>query len=170
MNKYDALKVLGITETTITEEVVKTAYRATSLKFHPDRNPAGNEMMILINEAKEALKDEVYPFEFKNEEGYNYGEEINEALNKIINLQGINIEICGAWVWVSGNTKDHWPVMKEAGFLFSPPKKMVYFRPQYAKTRGYRKNTDGLSIDEIRAKYKSEKIKTKNPFYLTARS
>lgn len=170
MNKYDALKVLGITETTITEEVVKTAYRAASLKFHPDRNPAGNEMMILINEAKEALKDEAYPFEFKNEEGYNYGEEINEALNKIINLQGINIEICGAWVWVSGNTKDHWQLMKEAGFLFSPPKKMVYFRPQYAKTRGYRKNTDGLSIDEIRAKYKSEKIKTKNPFYLAARS
>lgn len=168
MNKYDALKILGVTEATITEEIVKISYRAASLKFHPDRNPAGTEMMIMINEAKKTLKDEVYPFEFKNEEGYNYGEEINNALNKIINLQGINIEICGAWVWVSGDTKTHWPQLKEAGFLFSPPKKMVYFRPQYAKTRRYK--ADGLSMEEIRAKYKGESIKTKKPYYLAARS
>lgn len=168
MNKYDALKILGITETTITEEIVKTAYRQVSLKFHPDRNPAGHQMMILINEAKEVLKEETYPFDYKNDEGYNYGEEINVALNKIINLQGVVIEICGAWVWVSGNTKEHWPTLKEAGFKFSAPKKMVYFRPEYAQTRRYKK--DGLSMDEIRGKYGADKIKTKNPYYISARS
>lgn len=168
MNKYDALKILGITEKTITEEIVKTAYRQVSLKFHPDRNPAGHQMMILINEAKEVLKEETYPFDYKNDEGYNYGEEINAALNKIINLQGVVIEICGAWVWVSGNTKEHWPTLKEAGFKFSAPKKMVYFRPEYAQTRRYKK--DGLSMDEIRGKYGADKIKTKNPYYISARS
>lgn len=168
MNKYDALKVLGITETTITEEIVKNAYRQASLKFHPDRNPAGHQMMILINEAKEVLKDVTYPLEYKNDENYNYGEEINEALNKIINLQGIIIEICGAWVWVSGNTKEHWVTLKEAGFKFSPPKKMVYFRPEYAQTRRYKK--DGLSMDEIRAKYGADNIKTKKPYQISARS
>lgn len=168
MNKYDALKVLGITETTITEEIVKTAYRQVSLKFHPDRNPAGHQMMILINEARDVLKNETYPFDYKNDENYNYGEEINNALNKIINLQGIVIEICGAWVWVSGNTKEHWEILKEAGFKFSPPKKMVYFRPVYAQTRRYKK--DGLSMDEIRAKYGVDNIKTKKPYYIAARS
>lgn len=163
MNKYDALKVLGITESTITEEIVKTAYRQASLKFHPDRNPAGHQMMILINEAREVLKEATYPFEYKNDDGYNYGEEINEALNKIINLQGIIIEICGAWVWVSGSTKEHWTTLKEAGFKFSPPKRMVYFRPEYARTRRYKK--DGLSMDEIREKYGADKIKTKSPFH-----
>lgn len=168
MNKYDALKILGIAESTVTEEIVKTAYRQVSLKFHPDRNPAGHQMMILINEAREVLKEEKYPFDYKSEEGYNYGEEINEALNKIINLQGIVIEICGAWVWVSGNTKEHWPILKEVGFKFSAPKKMVYFRPQYAQTRRYKK--DGLSMDEIRGKYGADKIKPKNPYYISARS
>lgn len=168
MNKYDALKVLGITETTITEEIIKTAYRQVSLKFHPDRNPAGHQMMILINEAREVLKEETYPFEYKNDESYNYGEEINEALNKIINLQGIIIEICGAWVWVSGNTKEYWTTLKEAGFKFSAPKKMVYFRPEYAQTRRYKK--DGLSMDEIRVKYGADKVKSKKPFYIAARS
>lgn len=166
MNKYDALKVLGVNEIQITEEIVKVAYRQACLKFHPDRNPAGHQMMILINEAREALKDEAFPFDYKPEEdGQNYGEEINAALNKIINLQGLVIEVCGAWVWVSGETKNHWPLLKEAGFKFSAPKKMVYFRPEYAQTRRYKK--DGLSIDEIRAKYGADKIKTKNPVYIS---
>lgn len=165
MNIYDALKVLGVTESPVTEEVVKTAYRQACLKFHPDRNLAGNEMMILINEAKESLKAVTYPFEYKNEDGYNYGEEINEALNKIMNLEGLKIEVCGAWVWVSGSTKDQWILLKEAGFKFSPPKKMGYFRPEYAKTRRFKK--DGLSMEEIRSKYGADNIKTKKPFYLT---
>lgn len=168
MNIYDALKVLGIIESPVTEEIVKVAFRQASLKFHPDRNPAGIEMMKLINEANKALKEASYPIEFKNEEGYNYGEEINDALNKIINLQGLVIEVCGAWVWVSGDTKNHWPTLKEAGFKFSPPKKMVYFRPHYAKNRRFKK--DGLSMDEIRSKYGASNIKTKIPYYLTARA
>lgn len=168
MNKYDALKILGVTESPVTEELVKAAYRQASLKFHPDRNPAGIEMMKLVNEAKEALKSESYPFEYKAEEGYNYGEEINEALNKIINLQGLIIEVCGAWVWVSGNTKEHWTILKDAGFKFSPPKKMVYFRPHYATARRYKK--DGLSMDEIRGKYGVDNIKSRKPFYLQAQS
>jgi curved DNA-binding protein CbpA len=168
MNIYDALKVLGVTESPVTEEIVKAAYRQASLKFHPDRNPAGIEMMKLVNEAKEALKDASYPIEHQNDDGYNYGEEINEALNKIISLQGLVIEICGAWVWVSGETKQHWQTLKEAGFQFSPPKKMVYFRPQYAKTRRYKK--DGLSMDEIRIKYGADNIKSKKPYFLPART
>ncbi len=166
MNKYDALKILGVTESVITEEIVKNAYRQASLKFHPDRNPAGHTMMLLINEAKETLKSEAYPFDFKADENdSNYGEEINNALNKIIHLQGLIIEVCGAWVWVSGDTKNHWPLLKEVGFKFSASKKMVYFRPEYAQTRRYKK--DGLSIDEIRAKYGADKIKTKGPVYLS---
>ncbi len=166
MNKYDALKILGVTETNITEEIVKLAYRKASLKFHPDRNPAGHEMMKLVNEAKDCLKGETFPFDYKSEEGYDYGQEINEALKKIIHLNDLKIEVCGAWVWVSGNTKIHWTTLKDAGFKFSPPKKMVYFRPHYAMSRRYKK--DGLSMDEIRGKYGAGNIKSQKPFYLPA--
>lgn len=71
-------------------------------------------------------------------------------------------------VGLSGETKAHWSVLKEAGFQFSPLKKMVYFRPHYAKTRRYKK--DGLSMEEIRAKYGADNIKSKKPFYLSAHS
>ncbi len=168
MNIYDALKVLGVTESPVTEEIVRKAYHQACFKFHPDRNPAGVEMMKLINEAKDSLKGATYPIEYKNESGYDYGSDINEALNKIIRLNDLKIEVCGSWVWVSGSTKEHWPILKEAGFLYSPPKKMVYFRPEYSKRRRYKK--DGLSIDEIRSKYGSNNIKNKTPRYLPARA
>lgn len=97
---------------------------------------------------------------------HNYGEEINQALNKIVTLGDLTIEVCGAWVWVSGNTKEHWNILKEAGFKFSAPKRMVYFRPQYAVSRRYKK--EGLSMDEIRGKYGVDNVKSKNRIYLPA--
>lgn len=45
---------------------------------------------------------------------------------------------------------------------------MVYFRPEYAQTRRYKK--DGLSMDEIRGKYGADKIKTKNALCISAHS
>ena len=34
-----------------------SVYRQAALKFHPDRNPAGAEMMKIINAAYDVLKD-----------------------------------------------------------------------------------------------------------------
>ncbi len=151
MTVFDALKVLGINEESVTADIVRSAYIKASKRFHPDLNPAGTEMMKLINEAKDSLKAANYPIDQTTEPNYyDYGAAINEALNKIIHLQRIKIEICGSWVWVSGNTKEHWLLMKEAGFRFSGPKKMVYFRPE-DQAKKYRKGS--LSMEEIRTKY-----------------
>lgn len=108
MNIKDAAKLLGI-KGTVTQEDIKKAYRQAAQQFHPDRNPAGAEMMKMINAAYDILKDfnGVIPCGDSasgnidtNEE--NYSEAVNEAVNKIIHLDGLDIEICGAWVWVSG--------------------------------------------------------------------
>lgn len=167
MTIYDALKVLGINEQSVTEEIVKGAYYKSCKRYHPDLNPAGTEMMKLINEAKDSLKSAQFPVELKEEtESYDYGAAINEALNKIIHIQDIKIEICGSWVWVSGNTKEHWPLFKDAGFRFSGPKKMVYFRPE-SESKKYRKGS--LSMEEIRQKYGASSIKRKM-FFLHQRA
>lgn len=159
MTIFDALKVLGINEESITQEIVRAAYLAACKRYHPDLNPAGAEMMKLVNEAKDSLKDARYPLEQSGEsDPYDYGAEIFAALNKIIHLQNIKIEICGSWVWVSGNTKQHWPLFKEVGFRFSGPKKMVYFRPEDQKRR-YRKGS--MTMTEIREKYGVQNIKIK---------
>ncbi len=103
MTSYDAAKILGLSGN-ITPEIAKDAYRKACKKYHPDINPAGEEMMKLVNTAYNVLQD--FSGDVKEQET-EYGEQLNNALNAIFNLSGLLIEICGAWVWVSGATKAH---------------------------------------------------------------
>ena len=161
----DALNTLGIKEEVVTEEHIKEAYRKAAKKYHPDINLAGEQMMKLINLAKDSLLAEELPINSREtgQTKFNYGEEINKALNAIVDLQGISIEVCGAWVWVSGDTKPHWEKMKEAGFRYASKKKQVFFRPKDFKGRS-RGNV--WSMDQIRDKYGSQGVKTRRPHQL----
>jgi hypothetical protein len=72
-------------------------------------------------------------------------------LNAIIGLAGLDIEICGAWVWVGGNTYQHRATLKAAGFSFAGQKKRWYFRPE-----DWRSTSHGTtSMDDIRQRYGS---------------
>lgn len=147
----DAAKILGITGST-TPKQTKAAYRKAAMQYHPDRNPAGAEMMKIVNEAYETLKDfdgEIEQSETTSTE--DYPNAVNDALNTIIDLVGIDIEICGAWVWVSGDTFKHKTILKEAGFKYASKKKHWYFRPEDWSSR----SRNSLSMDDIRDKYGS---------------
>lgn len=159
MRIIDALNILSITQQTIGLEEVKLAYRQACKKYHPDINPAGLATMQAVNEAYETLCNESFPIRIDSSgEFSDYGEALNNALNQIIGLNGIIIEVCGAWAWVSGNTKSNKEILKNADFLWSTNKNMWYFRPCNQKRKFYRSSS---SIDEIRAKYGSEKIENR---------
>lgn len=166
MKTIDALNILSISEKEISLEMVKKAYRQACKTYHPDVNPAGTAMMQAVNEAYESLSNENFPILVNESEVMgNYGEALNNALNAIVSCMGLTIEICGAWIWVSGETKANKEALKAAGFSWSNQKEMWYFRPQSQKTRRYYGHNS--SIDEIRAKYGSDKIKAKFPKALT---
>lgn len=164
MNHNDALHILGLTEGSDTKpESIKYAYRRASAKFHPDKNPAGLEMMKLINSAYQALEDVINgaPFDrsVKKESiagSENYGEEINTALNAIINL-GLTIEVCGSWLWVSGDTRPHREILKTSGFKWAPKKSMWHFRPAEYKSF----NRGKWDMDKIRMTHGSQIIKNR---------
>lgn len=160
MKTIDALNILSITEKEVSQDQVKSAYRKASKVYHPDVNPAGLAMMQAVNEAYESLMKESFPILVSDSEVVsNYGEILNTALNAIINCVGLTIEICGAWIWVSGETKSNKDTLKSADFIWSSQKEMWYFRPQSQKRRYYGSHQN--SIDEIRAKYGSEKINSR---------
>ena len=157
MKIIDALNILELSNETITLIDVKKAYRKALKIYHPDINPAGHIMAQAINGAYEALKDLDYPISKTVEESFtNYGSALNDALKEIVFLVGLEIEVCMSWIWVSGNTKPHKDKLKESGFKYSGNKKMWYFRPESSKRRYFRGST---SIDEIRNKYGSVKVK-----------
>lgn len=148
MNKFDACNILNI-KGEINPQIVKLAYRQQMAKYHPDRNRAGLEMAQAINEAYEVLKD----LEEKIEptKAYDYSEDLSEAINAIIDLEGIIIEICGSWVWVTGNTYSHKEIFKANGFKFGGAKKAWYFRPE--SEAGWRGGN--YSLNDIRTRHGS---------------
>ena len=132
------------------------AYRAAAMKFHPDRNPAGADMMKACNAAIAAIRkwyaegnDELRPH--TNPTGY--GDALAEALAALAGLEGLAVEICGSWVWVGGNTKQYKDVLKAAGYRWGRQKAKWYFRPE-----GYRRRFKGKawSMDEIREHHGSQ--------------
>jgi len=84
-------------------------------------------------------------------------EALREALQKTIHLQGIEIEICGSWIWVSGNTYPVKAEIKATGYKWSKNKSMWYFHNgEYH--RGGRKT---YSMDNICMKYGSTAVSGK---------
>ena len=155
LSAKDALAILNIQSSNLTPEDIKTAYRKATAKYHPDHNPAGLEMMKMVNIAHETLKTiDLSKINNSAPNICNYGDAINNILNAIINL-GLNVELCGAWIWISGNTKPHKDILKNSGFFWSPKKLCWYFRPTDYKSH----NRGTWSMDKIRAIYGSAEIK-----------
>lgn len=146
MKIADAIAILGLTGQKINEETVSAAYKAAAKKYHPDTNPAGLEMMKMVNAARDALADFKGDARDHQDTPQNYGEAINEALNAIFDIPGLDIEICGSWVWVGGNTKPHKETFKAAGYRWGAQKGRWYFRPD-----GWKSSARGnWSMDQIR--------------------
>ncbi len=154
INVKDALKVFGLRSDS-TYEVIKAAYRKGCMQYHPDRNPAGLEMMKIINAAYNVLTD-YEPIDGESDLGeeLNLGDELNKALNAIIHL-GLTIEVCGSWIWVSGETRPHKALLKESGFKWAPKKMMWHYRPADYKSF----NRGNWSIDKIRETHGSVAVK-----------
>uniref|UniRef100_UPI003F4ABCEB DnaJ domain-containing protein n=1 Tax=Pasteurella multocida TaxID=747 RepID=UPI003F4ABCEB len=54
MNINEALNLLNLSQN-VSKDDIKKAYKKMAIKYHPDRNPAGAEVMKAINAAFEFL-------------------------------------------------------------------------------------------------------------------
>jgi hypothetical protein len=150
-----------------TAEEVKKEYFRLAMIHHPDRG--GNlETMQEINNEYDCiwplLKDKHVDKEGKeyrsNKETSETAAQYPEVINKIIHFVGVKIEICGSWVWLSGNTRTYKEEIKAAGFHWSQPKTMWYWRAEENRAWFNKKSHD---MDYIRVRYGSETIENE-PF------
>ena len=140
-----------------TIEEVKKRYKKLALKYHPDRQGGDEEVMKRINHEYEMItKDPYFKFADANEEAKQDYREYPEIINRIITFR-LTIEICGNWIWLSGNTRPYKDQLREIGFKFAGQKKMWYWRPNDYKSH----NQKPMTMDYIRSRYGSDVVEVK---------
>ena len=146
-------------------EELKKQYRTLCFKYHPDINKSPDAVKIMqeVNNEYDNLFNKLKNV-FKNQKGETYTaeketqeapEEFRNIINPLIALEGLNIELIGRWIWVSGNTKEHKEILKNLGFRWCSKKKAWswHIPGDFFRTGG--KNT----LDDIREKYGSTAYK-----------
>lgn len=143
---------------TNTLEELKAQYKTLVKKHHPDICKDDGHAMKMIN----AEYDRILSSGIKNhkneemsQDEINLSKEYREVIERVAVLQGIIIELCGSWIWLTGNTKEHKEILKSIKCRFSKKKTAWYWRPNDEKKRfsKYR-----LSLEEIRRLHGSKVI------------
>lgn len=145
-------------------EELKKLYKELVLKNHPDRG-GDNATMAQINAEYDKVFVEMQKVSTNKTEQNEKVNEYRDIINQLLNLSGIQIEICGAWLWISGNTKPHKETFKKLKCMWSSKKAMWYWRPEEASCRHRGRGQD---MEQIRAKYGSTVLVAKDPSKLTA--
>jgi curved DNA-binding protein CbpA len=131
---------------------VKRKYKELAMKYHPDRG-GSKEIMQEINSQYESIrKNPLFRFDKVNKDARKDYVEFPEIINHIIGFKGIVIELCGNWLWISGQTYQYRWQLKKYGFLFADQKKLWYWRPNDYKSA----NQEPKSMEYIRSKYGSD--------------
>ena len=154
----NAIVIFGLENGQYKLNDVKQVYRKLASANHPDKG-GSNETMQLINTAFSEL---CKYFELNATLDINQEAETNHSfdfsfLDTLKTLHGVVIEICGYWVWLSGDTYPHKETISNLGFKFSGAKKSWYWSPTI-DTSKYKRGSK--SMKNIRQEFGSQIIKT----------
>ena len=137
-----------------TESEIKARYKELAKTYHPDLG-GDVETMKLINLQYEKVITGAYQKAGKSiseiEELLAQDNALKEKINQILSFDGLHIEICGCWLWLTGDTRTYKDFLKKLGFFWANKKKAWYWRA--AENRSH--NRKSMDLDEIRQKHGS---------------
>lgn len=149
-----------------TLEELRKQYKELLKQYHPDNGGDVAAMQEINLEYDTLFKQLKNRHESKadnsNKSGhdnmqYDFEEDtkLREALQKVVVLNDVIIEIIGNWLWISGNTYQHKEYLKEIGFKYARKKHAWYFHTEAFRKKGHKT----LSMDDIRNYYGSTEVK-----------
>ena len=130
----------------------KKIYKNLAKKLQPDMVGGDEESFKLLNAIyTDLIEHKIY---FSNDIKIDI--ELEKIISLILHFENITIELVGSWIWVNGDTREIKEKLKEIGFKWASKKRMWYFGEMKSK------NPTPKSMEEIKNKYGSETLKTKN--------
>ena len=141
---------------------LKNNYRKFALKFHPDRIGGNENSFKQLNNEYEFLSKKLNLYSENEKSDINQTandlEQFKDIINEILFLNGIDIEVIGKFIWLSGNTKEHKEKLKSLNFKYAS-KKCMWF---YHNIENYKSFGSNNNIEDIRNKYGTQKINKSN--------
>lgn len=139
-----------------TLDELKAAYRRLSMKHHPDRggdtatmqeiNAEHDELFERLKKQHNASADEFH-------QTTETPEEFREIIELLLKLDGLTVELCGSWLWIGGDTRQHKETLKAAGCRWSNNKKLWYW---HHAEEGRKWRRGKATMSDIRSKYGSQ--------------
>lgn len=139
-----------------TLDELKKEYRHLAARNHPDHG-GSNEIMAAINneyqERFQVLKSQHNAAADEHHQTTEAPEEFINIISSLLRIPSLIVELCGCWLWISGDTLANKEALKAAGCRWSSSKKMWYWHHQEDETPWSRGKK---SMGEIRRKYGSQ--------------
>jgi len=144
-----------------TLDEAKKLFKELAVALHPDKNLNDETATASFQE----MLNEFHNFKptnekFKGEASQWDGKQYSDIIIQLMSIEGIEITVCGSWIWLEGDTKpvkdkikavDCGETMKRG---FSGNKSQWYFSPKGYKKRSGKKH----SFDEIKSYFGAEKV------------
>jgi hypothetical protein len=139
---------------------LKKQYLKLAKKYHPDAGGTTIQFQELQNEYERLFKKLLNGSGLSEEAKENEVEidkEIRNIIDALVNLENLNVELIGKWLWISGETYPVKDTLKSAGLLFIKKAGVPYWVYKGSESAGRGK----MSMEEIKNKYGSSKIDLK---------
>lgn len=140
-----------------TIEELRKEYRRLCMIHHPDRGGDAATMAAINNEYDETFRrmqhDAPTAERTTAQQQEEHPESFRAVVSRLVILEGLKIEVCGSWIWITGNTYANREAIKAAGCRYSKSKTAWYWRPEDAAEIGRHK---AVSMDKIRQRYGSQ--------------
>ena len=131
-------------------EELKQAYKRLAIKLHPDM-PGGDETaMKRLNNEYDAAVARLSCQEPEQTVDHNAYRDI---ICELIRMNGLKVELCGNWLWITGATYQYREALKALGCRWSKNKAAWYWAGSHSV-----KSRRPMSMDYIRMKYGSQQF------------
>lgn len=141
-----------------TKEQARKEFLKLCLLLHPDKG-GEHDRFVRMRDEYVYICDILPNDEEQTETSAKSEINLSEMIEKLCRLRGIEIELCGCWLWVSGDTYSAKENLKEFGLKYSSKKKCWYWF-EGANEKQNRKYRGRKTLAEIREKYGSERFQT----------